>query len=126
MITCRDAEQKDLSIQYLRHGFPEAFKLFFFEFYPELFSFSSMLLQQRATARKTTIEAFFLLWSRRKEFDSAKNIKAFLYLAIRNKCMERLKTPPADVPEVVLAGEIPSSLPPDLLREVFAFAARTT
>lgn len=125
MITRRNAEEKDLSIQYLRHGFPEAFKLFFFEYYPELFSFSLMLLQQRGRARKTTIEAFFLLWSRRKEFDSAKTIKAFLYLAIRNKCMEQLKAPPADAPQPTRVDAIPSSLPPDLLREVFAFASRT-
>lgn len=125
MITQSNAEERDLSIQYLRHGFPEAFKLFFCEYYPELYSFSHMLLPQRAVAVKTTMDAFFLLWSRRKEFQSAKSIKAFLYLAIRNKCMERLKAPVADSGERVTVDAIPSSLPPDLLRELFAFAART-
>ncbi|HXB07132.1 MAG TPA: sigma factor [Puia sp.] len=126
MITQREAEEKDLSIQYLRHGFPEAFKLFFFQYYPELFSFSQMLLQQPAPARKVAMEAFFLLWTRRKEFDSAKKIKAFLYLAIRNKCLQRLKAPASNGDEPATGDDIPSSLPPDLLRELFAFAARAS
>ncbi|GGA86777.1 hypothetical protein [Puia dinghuensis] len=125
MITEREAGERDFSIRYLRHGFPEAFKVLFFEYYPELFSFSQMLLQHRLLARKMTIEAFFLLWSKRKEVDSVKKVKALLYLAVRNKCMEQLKAPAASVEQTVMVDAIPSSLPPELLRELFTFAART-
>ena len=125
MITGREAEERDFSILYLRHGFPEAFKVLFFEYYPELFSFSQMLLQHRSLARKMTMEAFFLLWSKRKEIDSVKQVKALLYLAVRNKCMEQLKSPPSAARLSVMVDAIPSSLPPELLRELFTFAART-
>ena len=125
MITGREAEERDFSIQYLRHGFPEALKVLFFEYYPELFSFSLLLLQHRPLARKTAIEAFFLLWSKRKEVDNIKKVKALLYLAVRNKCMAQLKAPAASGEQTVRVDAIPSSLPPELLKELFIFTART-
>lgn len=127
MINREQAGERDFSILYLRRGVPEAFKILFFEYYPELFSFSLLLLQSRPVAQKMTMEAFFLLWQRRTEFDSAKNIKAFLYLAVRNKGMQQLKesVPSSPATGSATVDAIPSSLPPELLRELFAFAARS-
>jgi len=124
MITRTEAGERDYSILYLRHGIPEAFKVFFFEYYSELFSFSQMLVQHRSLASRLTIEAFFLLWDKRTDFDSAKKIKAFLYLAVRNKCIQQLRAP---VPGggLSLENATPALLPPELLRELFAFAAKT-
>ncbi|HLZ89854.1 MAG TPA: hypothetical protein VKQ52_21520 [Puia sp.] len=92
MITRIEAEEEDLSILHLRRGFPEAFQVFVFEYYAELFSFSLLLVNDRSSARKITSEAFFLLWARRTEFDTAKKIKAFLYLAVRNRCMLQVRS----------------------------------
>jgi DNA-directed RNA polymerase specialized sigma24 family protein len=124
MITRTEAGERDYSILYLRHGIPEAFKVFFFEYYSELFSFSQMLVQHPALARRMTIEAFFLLWDKCADFDSAKKIKAFLYLAVRNKCIQQLRGPVPVAGGSSLEDAIPASLPPELLRELFAFAAR--
>ena len=124
MITRTEAGERDYTLLYLRHGVPEAFKVFFFEYYDELGSFAQLLLQDHAMARRVTIHAFFLLWERRKDFDSAKKIKAFLYLAVRNQCMQQLKAPEPDPVNGIVVDEIPSSLPPALLSELFAFAAR--
>jgi len=124
MITRTEADVRDYPVVYLRHGIPEAFKVFFIGYYSELFSFSQMLLQHRAAARNVTMEAFFLLWNRRTDFDSAKKIKAFLYLSVRNKCLQRLKAPASGGTETPSVNAISPSLPPDLLRELFAFAAR--
>ena len=127
MVNRREAEDRDACILYFSRGIPEAFKVIFFEHYPEFFSFSMMLLQQRQEARQVTIEAFFLLWNRRRDFDNGKRIKAFLYLALRNKCLLRLKPEPEGRARgsAVRMGVIPTSLPADILRDVFAFAART-
>jgi DNA-directed RNA polymerase specialized sigma24 family protein len=124
MITRTEAGERDYTLLYLRHGVPEAFKVFFFEYYDELGSFAQLLLQDQAMARRVTIQAFFLFWERRKDFDSAKKIKAFLYLAVRNQCMQQLKTAEPDPVDGIVVDEIPSSLPPELLSELFAFAAR--
>src|ERR1700722_12956814 len=89
---------RDFTLVYFRKGSPEAFKMLFFEYYPELFSFSSMLLQHRIVAQKVTMEIFFLLWNRRADFDDGKRIKAFLSLAARNRCLQQLRTYPGHQP----------------------------
>jgi DNA-directed RNA polymerase specialized sigma24 family protein len=114
--------ERDYSILYLRHGIPEAFKVFFIEYYAELFSFAQLMLQDRGEARKTTLEAFFLVWDRRTDFDSAKKIKTFLYLAIRNKCFQWQKAPAPRTTEMHVIDTTPASLPPELLRELFVFS----
>ena len=126
MVNHETIEEKDLSILYLRRGIPEAFKLLFFEHYPEFFSFSLMLMQHRLAAQKVTMEVFFLLWERRRELDSGKKIKAFLYLNLRTKCLQELKAPsagPQDAPAEPVV--VPSSLPEDILEDIFDYAART-
>jgi DNA-directed RNA polymerase specialized sigma24 family protein len=73
------------------------------------------------------MEIFFLLWNRRADLDDGKRIKAFLYLAARNRCLQQLKTYPDHRPvdEAAKIDVIPGSLPADVLRDVFSFAART-
>jgi DNA-directed RNA polymerase specialized sigma24 family protein len=125
-----DVEQKDFSVVELQQGGPDAFKVFFFQYYPEFLSFSILFLQDRAAADIITFEAFFLLWDRHAEFDTEKKIKAFLYLTVRNKglrYMKGLSTAARSGESVrgdgVPAG-IPSSLPRDILQDIFAYAAK--
>ena len=73
----------------------DVFKTFFFRYYPEYLSFSASFLQDRVAARNVTLEAFFLLWDRYAEFDSEARMRAFLYVAIRNKCMQAMRDLPA-------------------------------
>lgn len=120
---------RDLTLDHFRQGVPEAFKMLFFEYYPEFFSFSSMLVQNRGVAQKVTMEIFFLLWNRRADFRDEKKIKAFLYLAARNRCLQQLRAHPDDlhrwVPDATRINVVPGALPAEILREVFSFAART-
>jgi DNA-directed RNA polymerase specialized sigma24 family protein len=105
-----------------QEGSPEAFKVLFFQYYPEILSFAVMCLQDRLVARTVTLEVFFLLWERHTDFDGEKAIKAFLYLAVRNKCLHNLPAGSrADLPPV----SPPSSLPRDMLRDIFDYAGRS-
>jgi DNA-directed RNA polymerase specialized sigma24 family protein len=105
-----------------QEGSPEAFKVLFFQYYPEILSFAVMCLQDRLVARTVTLEVFFLLWERHTDFDGEKAIKAFLYLAVRNKCLHNLPAGSrADLPPV----SPPSSLPRDMLRDIFDSAGRS-
>jgi RNA polymerase sigma-70 factor (ECF subfamily) len=115
--------ERDLCIFYLRRGAPEAFKVLFFEHYSELFSFSLMLVQRRPAARKAVIEAFFQLWDQRELFDDGKKVKAFLYLTIRNTCLQMLRS--RTVSDKTEVEGVPSSLPADVLGDIFDHAART-
>ena len=120
-----EVRQKDFSIVQLQQGGPDAFKVLFFQYYQEFLSFSILFLQDRAAAGIITFEAFFQLWERHAEFDSEKKIKAFLYLAVRNKCLHFMKGLPqkADVGNG-FPRSIPSSLPRDILQDIFAYAAK--
>jgi DNA-directed RNA polymerase specialized sigma24 family protein len=119
---------RDLTLDHFRQGSPEAFKILFFEHYPEFFSFSSMLVKHRAVAQKVTMEIFFLLWNRHADFDNEKKIKAFLYLAARNRCLQLLRAYPVDghrpLGEATRINVVPGALPTEILRDVFSFAAR--
>jgi DNA-directed RNA polymerase specialized sigma24 family protein len=118
-----DIGEQDLPVLHLQMGFPDAFKVLFFQYYPEILSFAVMCLrdQDHLVARNVTLEAFFLLWERHSDFDTEKRIKAFLYLAVRNKCLHNLPSGARiDLPPVTP----PSSLPPDLLRDIFDYTDR--
>ena len=122
MVNHLTTEERDHSIIYLRRGIPAAFKLLFFEHYPEYFSFSLLLMEHRPKAQMLAMEAFFLLWDRRVDFDSCKKIKAFLYLTLRTKCLQELKMPSSGAAAGIFV--LPSSLPAHILRDIFDYAAR--
>jgi RNA polymerase sigma-70 factor (ECF subfamily) len=115
-------EQEDVAIQHLQLGAPDAFKVLFLQLYAEFFSFSTLLLKDRAAARRVTLAGFFLLWNRHADFGSEKAIKAFLYLAIRNRCLRRIRELP--LPDAGGRDVVPSSLPPDILRDILSYMAK--
>jgi DNA-directed RNA polymerase specialized sigma24 family protein len=119
-----DIGEQDLPVLHLQMGSPEAFKVLFFQYYPELLSFAVMCLrdQDHLVARNLTLEAFLLLWERHTDFDREKTIKAFLYLAVRNKCLHYL---PSRSRTDLLPVTPPSSLPGDMLRDIFDYIDRS-
>jgi DNA-directed RNA polymerase specialized sigma24 family protein len=118
-------DEEDISITWFRQGLPEAFKAFFFLYYPELFSFAFLLVRDAPAAYQLSLDAFFLCWQRRADFTDDEKIKAFLYLTTRNSCMDHLRhiADPAVTDRTVPAGPPPDSIPPAILREVYAFAS---
>lgn len=117
-----DIGEQDLSVLHLQMGSPEAFKVLFFQYYPEILSFAVMCLEDRLAAGAVTLEVFFLLWERHTDFDREKAIKAFLYLAVRNKCLHYLPAGSrAGLPPVTP----PSSLPRDMLRDILDYIDRS-
>jgi DNA-directed RNA polymerase specialized sigma24 family protein len=117
--------EEDPSVLWFQQGIPEAFKVFFFQYYPELFAFAKSFTGDGPAAYQLSIDAFFLCWSRRTEFTSDEKIKAFIYLATRNNCMDHLRriADPAVTDKTALAGPVPDSLPPDILTDIYAYAA---
>lgn len=118
-------DEEDISITWFRQGLPEAFKAFFFLYYPELFSFAFLLVRDAPAAWQLSLDAFFLCWQRRADFTDDEKIKAFLYLTTRNGCMDHLRriADPAVTDRTVPAGPPPDSIPPAILQEVYAFAS---
>src|SRR5258708_22972396 len=96
----------------------QGFKYFFLQGYPDFCSVANSLLQDRNAARMLTMEAFFLLWNKRMDFDSDKNRKAFLYTTIRYNCLsyrQRLPEEPS-LAERYPGISYPGSMPEEMLR----------
>jgi DNA-directed RNA polymerase specialized sigma24 family protein len=125
MTNSQVTDEDDPSVLWFQQGVPEAFKVFFFQYYPELFAFAKFLVNDGPAAYQLSIDAFFLCWSRRTDFTSDEKIKAFIYLATRNNCMDHLRrlADPALTDKAVPAGPVPDSLPPHILEDIYAYAA---
>ena len=125
MTNSQVTDEDDPSVLWFQQGVPEAFKVFFFQYYPELFAFANLLVNDAPAAYQLSIDAFFLCWERRTEFTSDEKIKAFIFLATRNNCMDHLRriADPAVTDKTVPASLPPASLPAHILRDVYAYAA---
>jgi DNA-directed RNA polymerase specialized sigma24 family protein len=117
-------EKKDFNLQDFRKGSPDAFRIFFLQFYAEFFSFADLLLHDKPSAKNVTSAALFLLWAKHADFDSESNIKAFLYSSIRDSSLDYLRHLQANPTARGYAAEAPStgSLPDGILQEIRDFA----
>jgi RNA polymerase sigma-70 factor (ECF subfamily) len=75
----------------LQKGGPEALQLLLKQFYSPLCLFAERLLKDKAAAEDIVGESFIKLWNKRADFESLQNIKAFMYITVRNACLNYLK-----------------------------------
>ncbi|WP_442591890.1 RNA polymerase sigma-70 factor [Pedobacter sp. AW31-3R] len=69
----------------------KALSHFFKRYAKSLVFFTNRLLNDRQEAEDIVSGCFAKLWERRNSFQTAENIKAFLYLSCRNACLNRLR-----------------------------------
>lgn len=74
-----------------RKGDSQAFASFFHLYYRPLCFFADQLIDDMPEAEDIVKECFVKLWYKHKDFDSAQNIKAFLYISTRNSCLNFLR-----------------------------------
>jgi DNA-directed RNA polymerase specialized sigma24 family protein len=121
-------DEQAFSIHGLREGSLQAFKTLFFQHYPEFFSFAYSLLGDKASARSSTTDAFFMLWKKREHFESGKDSKAFLYTTVRNSCLNYLKYRQKypDTKEYFQEIKMGTTFTDEFLQELLAYVARVT
>ena len=78
-------------IDSLRKGDPDALQTLLKHYYSALCLFAERLLGDSAAAEDIVGESFIKLWNKRNDFETAQNIKAFLYITVRNACLNYLK-----------------------------------
>ncbi|MEC3881646.1 RNA polymerase sigma factor [Parapedobacter sp. 10938] len=54
--------------------------------------FAQNIVKDTTVAEEIVQDAFVNVWNRREQFESTEHVKAFLYLATRNACINHLKT----------------------------------
>ena len=74
-----------------RKGNDHALSHFFELHYRSLCYFAGRLLQDDMEAEEVVSDCFYKLWERHQDFETAQNIKAFLYISCRNACLKHLK-----------------------------------
>lgn len=61
-------------------------KSVFYQYYAALCFFAEKLVQDRTEAEDIVEEVFIKLWEKEPDFSKHKNIKAILYIAVKNAC----------------------------------------
>jgi len=81
---------KQLVIQ-LKNNEVEAFDLLFRKYSEKLYSFSYSLLKNNEDSKEIIQEAFVRIWEKRKEIDSSKSFKSFLFTISYNLIIDQLR-----------------------------------
>ena len=68
-----------------------ALKDLFDEFYQALCVFATTYVRDDALAADIVQECFVKFWERQQQFDNYYKIKSFLYLSVRNQCLNHLR-----------------------------------
>ena len=82
---------EEILIANLHYGESEAFRKIFEEYHARLCFFASKLLPQGIAPEDVVQDTFIKLWEKRQEFDSIGSIQAFLYISVKNHCLNLFK-----------------------------------
>jgi RNA polymerase sigma-70 factor (family 1) len=79
------------TIAALQNGDRNALDEIFDEFFNALCFFANKYLDDKLESEDIVIHAFFKLWERRDTFVSVSSIKAFLYISVKNACLNKIR-----------------------------------
>lgn len=78
-------------IALFNRGDSEALAYIFEQHHRALCFFAERLTSDRQESEDIVADAFMKLWRKRTDFETLQNIKAFLYITVRNACFDFLK-----------------------------------
>jgi len=78
-------------IDKFREGDTTAFKKFYDSIWTRLLSFATRFTNDEDPAKDIIQEVLIKLWNTKEDFKTAANVKAFLYISIKNRCLDFLK-----------------------------------
>jgi RNA polymerase sigma-70 factor (ECF subfamily) len=81
----------DYIISDFRKGDQKAFAQIYDLYYGPIYCFARRILTSNAEAQDVTAETFMKLWRLHSNFETMQNIKAFLYIAVRNASFNILR-----------------------------------
>lgn len=78
-------------LEAIREGDETAFEMIFKEYYQPLCRYAHSFLSDREEAEETVQASFIGIWEKRNTLRITTSLKAYLYQAIRNRCLNVLK-----------------------------------
>jgi RNA polymerase sigma-70 factor (family 1) len=82
---------ESLLCQEIREGSEVAFEKVFRKYYPYLCSYSTQLLGNSSNSEEIVQEVFLRIWQNRKMLDINISLKAYLFRAVHNGCLNFIK-----------------------------------
>jgi RNA polymerase sigma-70 factor, ECF subfamily len=86
----------------LQKGNPEAYKEVFRLLYPRLKGYCKLFVTNENEVEDLIQECFITLWEKRETIDVQKRLESFLFVIIRNKCLNFLKNKRLDSENISL------------------------
>jgi RNA polymerase sigma-70 factor (ECF subfamily) len=78
-------------IEDIKKGDKDSFKEFFDDYYPILCVFAEKYLKTPDKSKDAAQEALVKFWEKKDEFNDLKGVKNFLYVVVKNNCINILK-----------------------------------
>lgn len=81
----------DILLQKIQTGDENAFREFYHSQFFRLYQFAYSFVQTREASEEIANDVFLSLWQRREEVNTINNIQVYLYVAVKNACLNHLR-----------------------------------
>lgn len=82
----------DFIISQLKTGYESAYRYIFDNEYEVMCRFAMQILHDKVAAESIVDDVVFSIWQNRESLDIVKNLRSYLIGAVRNRCINELKT----------------------------------
>lgn len=83
--------ENTVTYESIRHGDIHAFAQLFEEFYPSMCMVAMKFISDRSMAEDIAQEVFIRLWEKKKDYKEIPCLKTFLYVAVKNRCLNYIR-----------------------------------
>ena len=84
-------------VRKIKEGDVAVFESLFKKYYECLCDFGSRYLRDMEVTEEIIQDTFYKIWKNRGELSISTSLKAYLYTAVRNNCLQELRTRSLDV-----------------------------
>ena len=112
-------ENEGQILKLVSEGDSQAFRTLYMHYYDRLFNFAMLFLHSEAASEDVIGDVFFVIWKERSMLTSIPNFHPYIYQAVRNGCLNVLKSgyisTRDDIPDTELQINISTETPLDEL-----------
>ncbi len=84
-------DNSNIVFKKIKSGDLKAFNQLFNSLYPSMCSAADSFIRDQDKSRDIAQEAFINLWNKRDDYDSITSLKTFLYVSVKNLCLNYLR-----------------------------------
>jgi RNA polymerase sigma-70 factor (family 1) len=88
----------DILLQKIQNGDQNGFKEFYHKQFFKLYQFAYSFLHSKEPSEEVTNDVFLALWQKRAKIDMIENINVYLYVSVKNACLNFLRRSNIPVP----------------------------